>query len=117
MLPVVARCDQLLMLTHKDYFDSLRIKSEMCQIPSLYFAWNPKNKPPPNSPPQVYLGPDLVIYKGHREIGLVLAGHYFLEENLDLAFKSEPNGNIPLDSLLFHCKFTGQVAVLRTQTL
>ena len=54
----------------------------------------------------------IIIYNGHREIGLVLAGHYFQKENLVLAFKSESNGDTSLDSLLFHSKCTGQVAVL-----
>ena len=31
----------------------------------------------------------IIIYTGHREIGLVLAGHYFLKTYLVLAVKSE----------------------------
>ena len=59
----------------------------------------------------------IIIYTGHRENSLVLAGHYFLKKNLVMAIKSEPHDNTAFDCLLPHCKFRGQVAVLHTQTL
>ena len=45
----------------------------------------------------------IIIYTGHREIGLVLAGHYFLKQNLVVAITSEPNGNAAFDALPPHC--------------
>ena len=59
----------------------------------------------------------ILIYTGHRKFGLVLAGHYFLEKNLVLAVKSEPDSDTAFAFLLFHCKIMGQVAVLHTPTL
>ena len=35
----------------------------------------------------LYIITRIIIYNGHREISLVLAGHYFLKQNLVMAIK------------------------------
>ena len=58
----------------------------------------------------------IIIYTGHRDIGLVLASHYFLNKNLVMTLP-EPDRYTAFDSSNSGVTLRGQVVILHSNTV